>query len=421
MRREVKWTLTAIVAILVIEIFVLPRLGGGRKSLHLLSHVNFGVAFTALAIEAAALVAFAQLTYQVLPIGILSRRRIMQIDLSTLSFSHVMPGGTAFGAALMYRLLSQQGVRAADAGFAIAMQGVGSAVVLNAIFWLALVVSLFFHGYNPLYAVAAGLGILLMASFAGVVVLLTKGRVHVIDFVRRFADRLPFVDGERLAVGIQHFADRLRVFAAQRTVLRRAVAWAAANWLLDAACLWVFIAAFHVYVSPIDLLVAYGLANILAVIPITPSGLGVVEAVLITTLHGFGVPLPVASLGVIGYRLVNFWLPIPVGGLAYLSLRFSGVSWRDRLREVRKEVSVAPTGMPVKTGTGGATGADLVGTDADAGTPDESGTTVGAPAPGAATKTPEGVEPPAADAGPLAHSRPRRHLGRRSTPPPLHP
>ena len=38
--------------------------------------------------------------------------------------------------------------------------------------------------------------------------------------------------------------------------------------------------------SPVDLLVAYGLANILAVIPITPGGLGVVEGVLIPTLVG---------------------------------------------------------------------------------------------------------------------------------------
>jgi uncharacterized protein (TIRG00374 family) len=78
-------------------------------------------------------------------------------------------------------------------------------------------------------------------------------------------------------------------------------------------------------VLPIDLLVAYGLANILAVIPITPSGLGVVEGVLIPTLVGFHVPKTTAILGVISYRLINFWLPIPVGGVSYLSLR-----WRTR-------------------------------------------------------------------------------------------
>jgi hypothetical protein len=29
----------------------------------------------------------------------------------------------------------------------------------------------------------------------------------------------------------------------------------------------------------------------------------------------------VATLGVLGWRLVNFWLPIPVGAIAYISLK----------------------------------------------------------------------------------------------------
>jgi len=39
--------------------------------------------------------------------------------------------------------------------------------------------------------------------------------------------------------------------------------------LLDAACLWVFVWSFGTVISPIDLLVAYGLANIFAAIPVT--------------------------------------------------------------------------------------------------------------------------------------------------------
>ena len=79
---------------------------------------------------------------------------------------------------------------------------------------------------------------------------------------------------------------------------------------------------------------AYGLANVLAVIPITPGGLGVIEATLTSVLVGFGTPRGVAT-GVIAYRLVNFWLPIPLGGLAYLSLQVNGggrASKRNRLR-----------------------------------------------------------------------------------------
>jgi len=108
-----------------------------------------------------------------------------------------------------------------------------------------------------------------------------------------------------------------------RRTLWWAFSWAGLNWVLDAACLWVFLWSFGSVVSPIDLLVAYGLANIFAVIPLTPGGLGVIEGVLISTLSGFGVPNSQAILAVLAYRLVNFWLPIPLGGAAYAS-----VQWR---------------------------------------------------------------------------------------------
>ena len=42
---------------------------------------------------------------------------------------------------------------------------------------------------------------------------------------------------------------------------------------------------------------------------------------LIPTLVGFGVTLNVATLGVGSYRLAAFWLPIPLGGIAYLTVR----------------------------------------------------------------------------------------------------
>jgi uncharacterized protein (TIRG00374 family) len=95
--------------------------------------------------------------------------------------------------------------------------------------------------------------------------------------------------------------------------------------LLDAASLWIFIFAFGTAISPIDLLVAFGLANILAVVPITPAGLGIIEGTLIPTLVGFGVPHNPAILAVLAYRFINFWLPIPLGGFAYMTLE-----WRKR-------------------------------------------------------------------------------------------
>jgi uncharacterized protein (TIRG00374 family) len=331
----VKWGVGAFVLVLVLEYLVLPELGGVGQSLAQLDKVNVAYLVLGFLLEAVALVAYAQLTRTVLPSPPPRRSRLLRIDLSTLALSHVVPGGTAGGAALGYRLLTQEGVSGADTGFAIAMQGVGSAVVLNVLFWAALFVSLFLRGYNPLYAVGAGAGVLLMATFAVVVVLLTRGHRRLVEAVRRRAASVSFLDADRLADAVDRFAGRLRSFTAQPQVMRRAIAWAAVNWLADAASLWVCVAAFHTVISPVYLLVAYGLANILAVIPVTPGGLGIIEGVLVPTLVGFGVPnKSIALLAVLIYRFFNFWLPIPVGGLCYLSLRFSGEGWRQRIHHL---------------------------------------------------------------------------------------
>jgi uncharacterized protein (TIRG00374 family) len=340
LRKGIRWGVGAFVVLFLIAYLVPPVLGheGARRSLNLIGRVNVAYLLAGVVLEGAALAAYAQLTHTLLPRTGPSRWRLFRINMSSLALSHVMPGGTAPGTALAYRLMTKNDVSGRDAAFALAMQGVGSAVVLNVVFWLALFVSLFFHGYNPLYAVAAGAGVLMMGIFAAVIVLLTKGRRRAVEIVRTLTGRVPFLDGDRLADAVQGIADRLRALANERELLNRAIAWAAANWLFDAASLWVFIAAFHKLVSPIDLLVAYGLANVLAVIPITPGGLGVVEGVLIPTLVGFHVPTGVATLGVLGYRLVNFWLPIPVGGGTYLSLRFTSEGWRERIRSVHEDI-----------------------------------------------------------------------------------
>jgi uncharacterized protein (TIRG00374 family) len=52
----------------------------------------------------------------------------------------------------------------------------------------------------------------------------------------------------------------------------------------------------------------------------TPGGIGAVEAVLLASLTGIGVPSAPALAAVLVYRLATFWLPIAPGALAFRSL-----------------------------------------------------------------------------------------------------
>jgi uncharacterized protein (TIRG00374 family) len=105
---------------------------------------------------------------------------------------------------------------------------------------------------------------------------------------------------------------------------------AAINWLLDLASLWVFLLAFGFSANPTHLLVAYGLACLVGLVPITPGGLGIIEGVLVPAIIAFGTPHGIALLGVLSWRLVEFWLPLPIAVLAYGSLRAGPLRRRSR-------------------------------------------------------------------------------------------
>ena len=318
---------------LLLEYLVVPQLAGPRKLAHLLTEVNPLLLLAGVVLEAGALASYAQLTRTVIPAEKLSFAKVFRIQLTTLSVSHCTPGGTATGAALGYRLLTQAGVSREAVGFALGMQGIGSALVLNVILWIALIVSIPVWGFSAVYLLAAAVGAVLMLAAGGLMLLFTRQRERAADSLERAAARLPFVDGPALRKTFIKVADRIQTLGDDRAMLIRALSWASANWLLDAASLWVFVGAFGKWVNPDGLLVAYGLANVLAAIPITPGGLGVVEATATSLLVGFGAQRGVATLGVIAYRLINFWLPIPVGGLAYLSLQVNPRRRHSRLTE----------------------------------------------------------------------------------------
>jgi uncharacterized protein (TIRG00374 family) len=112
----------------------------------------------------------------------------------------------------------------------------------------------------------------------------------------------------------------------QRDLVRRAlgarwweaVSGAAGRWLFDWLTLLTALAAVGQHPRPSLVLLAFCAAQLLAQIPITPGGLGVVEAGLTGTLALIGVPAGAAAVATLAYRLVSYWLALPAGGAAYL-------------------------------------------------------------------------------------------------------
>ena len=323
---------------LVFYFFVLPLIPGYRKAAGDLVEVNPLLLVTGLALQVSAWWAYALLTRSALgETGErISRMRMFRVQMSTKALGNVVPGGSAAGSALGYRLLTLSGIRGADAGFAWGTAGVGSAVVLNLIFWFALMVSIPMRGVNPAYAVAALAGVVVMLFAVALVAGLVHGQGRAERIVQWFAVRLHF-DGAGLAAALRQVGLRMEELIDDKQLLKKVVLWATVNWLLDAASLWVMLRAFGQGPDPVALLVTFGLANVMAVIPITPSGLGIVDGIYIPTLVGFGLTRSNATLGVASYRLMQVFLPVLVGAFFYTTLRFGpwSIERRERLTRLR--------------------------------------------------------------------------------------
>ncbi len=346
-KRRIRRGVLLLIMLIVFNYLVLPQLAGAREALETLSHVRWWLLIAGVGLQLAALAAYTQLTMAALggtrhnrPIGFFT---LLRIQLAAKSVTNLVPGGSATGSALSYRLMIASGLTGTETGFALATVGLGSAVVLNLMLGVALIVSIPRSGFQPAYVTAAIVGALAIGLATLLVLLLMKGEGPLDRIVRSIARKTPRVDPDEASDVLARIVAQLRTIAERPDVIRRGLGWAMANWMFDALSLWVFLSAFGHRVQIDSLLVAFGIANVLAVIPLTPGGLGVVEAVLTSTLVGFGVPSGAATVSVVTYRIAQFWLPIPLGAMSYLSLKIwpggsTRGSRRQHLGELAEEV-----------------------------------------------------------------------------------
>lgn len=337
-RRRFRFTLKLIVFLAVVYLFVIPLIPGFRAAWDEVRRVEPGLLLLGLGLEIAALWCYAPLTKAALGDAgqSLGPWRLFRIQMSARALSSIVPGGSAAGSTLAYRLMTLSGLSGPDAGFALATVGIGSAVILNLILWIGLLISIPIRGVNPIYGGAALAGILVMGLAAALIFGLMEGQGRAERVIRFVARRLR-LDDARAARVVRQLAERLESLLTDRQLLRRVALWATLNWLLDACALWVFIRAFGVALDPDALIIAFGVANVLAAIPITPGGLGYVDTGYVGMLRGFGVPLRTATLGVASYRFAQFFFPILLGGILYATLRIGpwSIERRDRLVRLR--------------------------------------------------------------------------------------
>jgi uncharacterized protein (TIRG00374 family) len=201
---------------------------------------------------------------------------------------------------------------------------------LGGIFGIGVALSVASFSGSLLYAVAAGAVLALLVGAGVAAWVLVRHTEFAVRIVRRAVRHLPFITEVGAEAFIRAMALQTRTIGEDRRRVVHAVIFAVANWLLDAASLWVLFAAFGHILGIGAILTVYGLGTILAQLPLTPGGIGIVEGVMVPAFVAFGAPASIAVLGVIGWRLLEYWMPIPLSLVAYTSLRLGPLRTRKR-------------------------------------------------------------------------------------------
>jgi uncharacterized protein (TIRG00374 family) len=244
---------------------------------------------------------------------------VVTSQLASNAFGRVVPGGVAAAGAMQYAMLRAAGVPAGQAASGMTASSVLVFGILLALPLLALPAVLFGAPVDPGLGRAALIGgvlfVLLFATGAAAflwdrpLVLIGQAAQRVRNHIRRSKPPLTGVP-ERL------LRERNSVTMVVGQRWWQALPLAVGRWLLDYMTLMAALTAAHADPRPSTVLLAFCAAQFLGTLPLTPGGLGFVEAGLTGTLALAGVPAGAAVVATLAYRLVSFWLPIPAGGIA---------------------------------------------------------------------------------------------------------
>ncbi|MET0749522.1 MAG: flippase-like domain-containing protein [Solirubrobacterales bacterium] len=310
MRRRTLQAIAALAALVAI-VLLTPGLGEVRDSL-----ADANPAWLALAtlLEGLSFASYVVMFGPIFCTG-LSWRRCWQIGGAELAMGSLIPASGAGGLALGAWVLHRGGMD----GERIARRSVAFFLIKSGVNFLAVAV---LGAVMALGLVGPELSLWLTAFPAAVA---TLALAAVVVIPRLGPGRPPGPDASRLRRGvsaarralIDGSAEALQIL---RTGNRRVLAGSVGYWAFDNAVLW---ATFHaVGLSPplTVILMGYLIGQLGGLLPI-PGGIGGIDGGLIGTLIVYGAPAAGTAAAVLGYRVILFWLPLILGGIAFAALR----------------------------------------------------------------------------------------------------
>jgi uncharacterized protein (TIRG00374 family) len=252
---------------------------------------------------------------------------------TSFAISNAVPAGGAVGLGVQYGMLDSYGAGAGAAASAIAIVSVFNAFATLVMPVLGVVALLATGMVTGSYVLVAAIGILAIgvAVVAFAVVLRSEGGARTVG---RLADRLVnpltrrFARGRTVDLSGKILDFRSNVVGVMRTrwlqvtlstLLLQFSSWA----ILVLALRGLETGTGTVTVTWTEALAAFSLARVASFIPVTPGGLGTVDAALVALLTGFGAANSQALAADLVWRAATYVPQVLLGVLTFLWWRFT--------------------------------------------------------------------------------------------------
>jgi len=238
--------------------------------------------------------------------------------------TNTLPGGDAVGASVQYRMLQSTGIDSVQAAGGLAVSSIIGVGALFALPIFALPVIIGGESVSPGLAHAGELGAIgfVLIVALGVVILTTDRTLLTLgDALQWLINKVPRRRKPSVDLGPRLLGERDKVRSDLGKNWWKAVLFVGGRIGLDYASLLAVLRATGVRPDPALVLLAYSATAVLALLPITPGGLGIVEASLSGLLVLARIPSANAVVATLAFRVGSYWLPTIAGGVCYFLYR----------------------------------------------------------------------------------------------------
>ncbi len=327
-RKTIIGAVITLVTLAVVFLGIIPKFGSYEDAWAEIQTMS-AASLVALGLAALITILVYVLPYQAAIPG-LRYRPAFTIRQTSFMISNTIPAGGAFGLAVQFAMLTSFGVALAVATAGIAVTSLWSLLMTLTLPVLGVVAALTTGDVERQWVVAAAAGIAATAAVVVALVLILRSEASARK-VGELGNRLLAPVNRRRVDPWDGVGMALDLRNSTATVVNDRWRWVTvSNYLVVLAQFSILWFAIRGVVGadqyPLTIggaFAAFAISRMASMIPVTPGGLGTVDAALIALLVTFGLPEEVAVASTLVWRAASFFPQVGLGVLTFLHWRVS--------------------------------------------------------------------------------------------------